>query len=92
MRHFISLKDLTSKQIFHIFELAKEIKSNPSKFSKALGGKYIGLLFEKPSLRTRVSFEVSIHKLGGNSIYLSAQEVQLGKRESVWCVKTKLSD
>jgi len=83
MRHFVSLKDLPAEQIYGIFELAKDIKSNPSKFSRVLGGKYIGLLFEKPSLRTKVSFEVGIHKLGGSSIYLSAKEVQLGKREAV---------
>ena len=91
MKHFLSLKDLTKKQILHIFELAHKIKRNPSKFSRVLTGKYIGLLFEKPSLRTRVSFEVGIRRLGGDSIYLSDKEVQFGKRESVSDIAKTLS-
>ena len=83
MKHFISLKDLSEKEILYIFELAKDIKKNPSKFSGQLSGKCIGLLFQKPSLRTRVSFEVGIYQLGGKPIYLSPKEVQLGIRESV---------
>ena len=91
MKHFVSLKNFTKEQVFHIFELTKQIKLNPSKFSVVLRDRYIGLLFEKPSLRTRVSFEVGIRKLGGDSIYLSDKEVQFGKRESVSDIAKTLS-
>lgn len=91
MKHFLSLKDLREKEIYKIFELAKDIKSNPAKYSKSLQGNSLGLLFEKPSLRTRVSFEVGIKQLGGTSVYLSAGEVQLGKREAVSDIARTLS-
>lgn len=91
MKHFISLKDLREEEIYKIFELARDIKKSPAKFSKSLKGKTLGLLFEKPSLRTRVSFEVGIKQLGGTSLYLSAGEVQLGKREAVSDIARTLS-
>lgn len=82
-KDFVSIKDLSLKEILDIFSLSKEIKESPGLFSERLKGKTIGLLFEKPSLRTRVSFETGINQLGGRPLYLSPQEVQLGKRESV---------
>ncbi len=82
-KDFISLKDLSRQEIMDIFSLAEEVKNNPGKFKQSLNKRCIGLLFEKPSLRTRVSFEAGIYQLGGYPIYLSPQEVQLGKRESV---------
>ena len=83
MKHFISLQQISAKKIYELFALADKIQAEPAKFSNKLKGKSIGLLFEKPSLRTRVSFEVGIHQLGAKAIYLSAREVQLGKREAV---------
>ncbi|HEC69327.1 MAG TPA: ornithine carbamoyltransferase [Candidatus Omnitrophica bacterium] len=91
MKHFISLTDLTLKDFREIFQLTEELRNNPQRFNQVLGGKFIGLLFEKPSLRTRVSFEVGINQLGGKAIYLSSQEVQLGKRESIGDVAKTLS-
>jgi ornithine carbamoyltransferase len=82
MKHFISLQQLSANKMLELFQLAKRIEESPLKFSKELNGQCVGLLFEKPSLRTRVSFEVGIHELGAKAIYLSAREVQLGKRES----------
>ena len=82
-KDFISIKDLSLKEIMEIFSLSREIRKFPDSFSERLKGRTIGLLFEKPSLRTRVSFETGINQLGGNSLYLFPQEVQLGKRESV---------
>lgn len=88
MRHkdFISIHDLSVDELYYIFELAKEMKSNPKKFSKSLEGKILALIFEKPSLRTRVSFEVGIRQLGGDAIYLAPSDIQMGKRESVYDV------
>ncbi|MBN2120422.1 MAG: ornithine carbamoyltransferase [Candidatus Omnitrophica bacterium] len=91
MKHFISLKEFKDKDIYAIFNLTQKIKNNPSKFSKVLSGKHIGLLFEKPSLRTKVSFQVGINQLGGMALYLSGREVQLGERETVADIARTLS-
>ncbi len=85
-KDFISIHDLTVEEVHQIFELAKEMKSNPKNFSKSLEGKILALIFEKPSLRTRVSFEVGIRQLGGDAIYLAPSDIQMGKRESVYDV------
>jgi ornithine carbamoyltransferase len=85
-KDFISIHDLTIEEVHRIFELTKEMKSNPKKFSKSLEGKILALIFEKPSLRTRVSFEVGIRQLGGDAIYLAPSDIQMGKRESVYDV------
>jgi ornithine carbamoyltransferase len=80
---FLSIRDFTSAQIHHLVELAAEIKARPADFSSALKGRALAMIFEKPSLRTRVTFDVGIHQLGGFSVYLSPAEISLGKRESV---------
>jgi len=66
------------------------MKANGKKFAKALQGKTLALIFEKPSLRTRTSFDVGIQQLGGFSLYLSPAEISLGKRESVHDVAKNL--
>jgi len=63
--------------------LGRQIKASPARYSETLRGKTLAMIFEKPSLRTRVSFDVGIHQLGGNSIYLSPSDINLGKRESI---------
>ena len=83
MSHFISLKYLSSKKIVELVELAEQIKKNPFDFDEALKGKYVGLLFEKPSLRTKTAFYIGALQLGGQAIYYTPQEVDLGKREQV---------
>ncbi|MCL1039874.1 ornithine carbamoyltransferase [Shewanella submarina] len=83
MDHLLTLKDLTQKQFLDLLALAKEIKANPQDYSQALAGKSVVMLFEKPSLRTRVSFDIGISKLGGHCLYLDQQNGALGKRESV---------
>jgi ornithine carbamoyltransferase len=80
---FLSLRDFTPEQIRHLLDLASEIKKHPQTYSAALRGKTLALIFEKPSLRTRVSFDVGIQQLGGFSVYLSPAEINLGKRESI---------
>ncbi|MDP8260089.1 MAG: ornithine carbamoyltransferase [Candidatus Gygaella obscura] len=91
MKHLITLKDLTKKDIEAILHLAKKIKRSKSKVKNILKGKTLGLIFQKPSNRTRVSFEVGMYELGGNSIYLSPDEIKLGVREAVGDVAKTLS-
>lgn len=90
-KDFICIKDLSAKEIAEIFALAKEIKANKGKFSTTLKGKSIGLVFQKPSLRTRVSFEVGVWELGGHCVYLGPDEINLGQRESTHDVAKTLS-
>lgn len=87
---FLSIRDFTQQEIREFIELARLIKSNPGLFSGSLRGQTLALIFEKPSLRTRVSFDVGIHQLGGFSLYLSPAEINLGKRESVYDVAKNL--
>ena len=82
-RDFITIRSFTPAEIRKLLEDALDIKANPSKYSESLKGKTLAMIFEKPSLRTRVTFDVGIHQLGGFSIYLSPAEISLGKRESV---------
>ncbi|MFH1198838.1 MAG: ornithine carbamoyltransferase [Candidatus Omnitrophota bacterium] len=88
-KDLITIKELSSKEIKDIFGLTAKLKKN--KFSKALAGKTLALIFQKPSNRTRVSFEVGMYQLGGNSIYLGPNEISLGVRESVHDVAKTLS-
>ena len=87
----LSIRDLTSEQINSIFKLSSLLKKNKQKFSKALSGKTLVLIFQKPSNRTRVSFEVGMYQLGGNSLYLSPAEINIGVRESIKDVAKTLS-
>jgi ornithine carbamoyltransferase len=80
---FLSIRDFSPSEIRHLLDLACEIKAHPMNYTGALKGKTLAMIFEKPSLRTRVTFDVGIHQLGGFSIYLSPAEINLGKRESV---------
>ena len=82
-KDLLCIKDLTKEDIDYIFELAEGFKFGVGGFEKPLSGKSIGLIFQKPSSRTRVSFEVGIFQLGGNSIYMSSEDIKLGARESI---------
>lgn len=90
-RDFITEYDLTPAEIARIFKLTTELKKGKKKFTPFLKNKSVGLVFQKPSLRTRVSFEVGIRQLGGNCIYLGPDEINLGKRESIPDVAQVLS-
>ena len=81
-RDFISLKDLTPAEITRLLELAGQMKFDRTHSCELLKGKTLGLLFQKPSNRTRVSFEVGIFQMGGKSIYLGPEEINLGVREA----------
>lgn len=89
-KDFLSIRDLSTKEILETFTLAKKMKANRKKYSKSLQGKALALIFEKPSLRTRTSFDIGIQQLGGYSLYLSPAEISLGKRESVYDVAKNL--
>lgn len=87
---FLSIRDFSPAQIRHFLDLARQIKAIPGAYRSALQGKTLAMIFEKPSLRTRVTFDVGIHQLGGFSLYLSPAEINLGKRESVYDVAKNL--
>jgi ornithine carbamoyltransferase len=89
-KDFISIRDFSTDELSHLIASAREIKAAPHRFAHALEGQALALIFEKPSLRTRVSFDVGIQQLGGFSVYLSPQEISLGKRESVHDVAKNL--
>ncbi|MGC9394486.1 MAG: ornithine carbamoyltransferase [Anaerolineae bacterium] len=85
MKHFLTLADLAPEQMQALLDLAVRIKAawKEGEETPYLKGKVLGMIFQKPSLRTRVSFDVAMLQLGGNGLYLSPNEIQLGKRESV---------
>jgi len=89
--HFISLKYFSSQEINKLIGLASQIKSKPSEFKEVLKDKCIGLIFEKPSLRTKTAFYVGALQLGAEAIYYTSQEVKLGTREQVCDVSRTLS-
>ncbi len=89
-KDFLSIRDFSPQQIRHFLEVACQVKANPSAYANALTGKTLAMIFEKPSLRTRVTFDVGIEQLGGHPLYLSPAEISLGKRESVYDVAKNL--
>ena len=92
-RNLLSMKDLTGAEILAILDLAADLKAHRAKWQAAapMAGKTLGMLFQKPSLRTRVSFETGMTRLGGHAIYLSPVDFQLGKRETTEDVAIVLS-
>lgn len=90
-RDFISVEDLSKKEIKQLFDLAAKIKASAHKFSMKLKGKTLGLIFQKPSNRTRVSFEVGMYQLGGHSIYLGPDALKIGAREATKDIARTLS-
>lgn len=93
MQHFLDITEFSSDELWHILRKAKELKDEfkAGGNSPILAGKILGMIFQKPSLRTRVSFEVGMLHLGGNVVYISPHEIGLGNRESVPDVARVLS-
>jgi ornithine carbamoyltransferase len=93
MKDFISIADLTADQIWGILSRARELKDEWRKGGNQplLKGKVLGMIFQKPSLRTRASFDVAMLHLGGHALYLSPNEIGLGQRESIGDVARVLS-
>jgi ornithine carbamoyltransferase len=93
MKHLLSIADLSVDEVWQILNLAKELKEEWRKGGNKpiLKGKTLGMIFQKPSLRTRVSFEMGMIHLGGQALYISPDEIKLGVRESVPDVARVLS-
>ena len=81
-KHFVDLDNLNKIDLRNILDLAKKIKDQPMKFSKILENKSLGMIFEKQSTRTRVSFDIGMQKMGGNVIELNSESIGFGSRES----------
>src|SRR5881227_1559704 len=94
MRHFISIADYSSQELRHTLDVAKRLKKqlkSTGRNDPLLAGKTLAMIFEKPSLRTRVSFAVAMAHLGGEGLLLRDEEVGLDKREPVQDVARVLS-
>lgn len=85
MKHLLKLSDLTGEEIVEILNLADQLKYEKKNGieHKLLAGKSLGMIFEKSSTRTRVSFEVGMYELGGNPLFLSSNDLQIGRGEPV---------
>ena len=89
-KDFLSIKDFTPDDIRHFLHVACQVKAKPENFVDSLKGKTLAMIFEKPSLRTRVTFDVAMEQFAGHALYLSPAEINLGKRESVYDVARNL--
>lgn len=93
-KHFLKISDLKQKELLDLIKLAEKLKAEWKKGkdqSKYLKGKSLALIFEKPSLRTRVSFEVGMKELGGNTVVIKNDEIQMGGRETISDIAKVLS-
>jgi len=93
MRHFLNISDFSPQELIDLLNLADQLKAQSKAGQKTtlLDGKTLGMIFQKPSNRTRLSFEVGMTQLGGQAIYLRDEEVGMGTREPVWDVSRTLS-
>lgn len=80
-QHFLTMEELTPDTLDSLMQLAHEVKRAPQSYATALTGKKVALLFEKASTRTRMSFEVGVVELGGYPLFLSGQDLQIGRGE-----------
>ena len=83
IRHFLDLVDISPQELREILTAGKAMKKDPSKSGVALEGRTLAMIFDKPSTRTRVSFDVAMRQLGGGTIVLTGQEMQLGRGETM---------
>ena len=82
-RHFLDLDQLDAGTLRHILDLAEEVRASGDGARGQLAGKTLAMIFDKPSTRTRVSFEVAIKSLGGDAVVMHAREMQLGRGETI---------
>jgi ornithine carbamoyltransferase len=93
MKHFLDIADFSQEEITKLLDLSLKLKNEykSGEFRPILKNKVLAMVFQKPSLRTRVSFDMAMRTLGGDALYLSPQEIGLGKRESIADVSRVLS-
>ena len=82
-RNFLSVDDLQPDELREVLDLSESVKSEPARYAKDLRGKAVALIFEKPSTRTRASFEVAVAALGAHPLVLSSTDLQLGRGETI---------
>jgi ornithine carbamoyltransferase len=82
-RDFLSIDDLTPEELAGVLDLSAKAKATPEDYAGRLRGRAVGMIFEKPSTRTRVSFEIAISSAGGHPVSLSSSELQLGRGETI---------
>ncbi len=89
-RDLLTIADLSAEEVQSLLHLAMKVKRKPAAFTRTLVGRSLALLFEKPSLRTRVTFELGMQQLGGWTVYLAPSDIGLGTREAVGDVARNL--
>jgi ornithine carbamoyltransferase len=90
-RHFTRVADFSSEELGLVLDTADRLKVTPREDQHVLPGRSLGMIFQKPSTRTRVSFEVGIAQLGGHALYLRSDDLQLGRGETIKDTATVLS-
>jgi len=92
-RHLVTLKEYTEEEIYDLLDMARILKleHRAGVDQRPLAGKTLAMVFQKPSLRTRVSFEAGMQQLGGHAIYLGPEDIKLGKRETTEDIALNLS-
>jgi ornithine carbamoyltransferase len=83
MKHLLTIHEWPAEEIQKVFEMTKDIKARPQDFAEHLRGRHLAMIFQKSSTRTRVSFEVGMSQLGGKGLFLSSNDLQLGRGETI---------
>lgn len=89
-KDFLSIRDLSVYEFGQMLDHADEVKKHPDKYRKALKNKILAMIFQKPSLRTRMTFEAGMLRLGGEAIYLAPSDISLGSREGAYDIGKNL--
>src|SRR4030043_862645 len=89
-KDFLSIRDLSIYEFSQLLDRAAEVKKHARKYRKALKNKILAMIFQKPSLRTRMTFEAGMLQLGGEAIYLAPSDIQMGSREGAYDVGKNL--
>jgi ornithine carbamoyltransferase len=89
-KDFLTVRDLSVYEFGQMLDKAAAVKKNPAKYRKALQDKILAMIFQKPSLRTRMTFEAGMLRLGGEAIYLAPSDIQMGSREGAYDIGKNL--
>jgi ornithine carbamoyltransferase len=89
-KDFLSIRDLSVYEFSQLLDQAAEVKKHPHKYRRALEHKILAMIFQKPSLRTRMTFEAGMLQLGGEAIYLAPSDIQMGSREGAYDIGKNL--